>query len=50
MLAFGGPQLDVIYVTSIRPHNVDLRDQPQAGSLFAVEAGVTGLPEPRFAG
>ena len=50
MLAFGGPHLDVIYVTSIRPRGIDLQDQPQAGSLFAVEAGVTGLPEPRFAG
>lgn len=50
MLAFGGPRLDVIYVTSIRPDGVDLADQPQAGGLFAIEAGVTGLPEPRFAG
>ena len=48
MLAFGGPRLDVIYVTSIRP-TADL-EQPQAGSLFAVEAGVKGLPEPLFAG
>lgn len=50
MLAFGGPRLDTIYVTSIRPKKGYLRDQPQAGSLFAVEAGVTGLPEPLFAG
>ncbi|MGE0241695.1 MAG: SMP-30/gluconolactonase/LRE family protein [Parvibaculaceae bacterium] len=49
MLAFGGPRLDVIYVTSIRPAN-GLEDQPMAGSLFAVEAGVAGLPEPRFRG
>jgi sugar lactone lactonase YvrE len=50
MLAFGGERLDVIYVTSIRPRNTDLSDQPQAGSLFAVEAGIQGLPEPLFAG
>lgn len=50
MLAFGGPKLDVIYVTSIRPQSADLSDQPQAGSIFAVEASVTGLPEPLFAG
>jgi L-arabinonolactonase len=50
MLAFGGDRLDVIYVTSIRPANVDLRDQPQAGSLFTVDAGIRGLPEPLFAG
>lgn len=47
MVAFGGPRLDIIYVTSIRPPS-GLEDQPMAGSLFAVEAGVTGLPEPRF--
>jgi sugar lactone lactonase YvrE len=50
MLAFGGDRLDVIYVTSIRPANADLSKQPLAGSLLAVEAGVTGLPEPLFAG
>ena len=47
MLAFGGDKLDIIYVTSIRP-STGLENQPQAGSLFAVRAGVTGLPEPRF--
>ncbi len=49
MLAFGGRRLDTLYVTSIRP-TTDLDGQPQAGSLFAVDAGVTGLPEPLFAG
>jgi sugar lactone lactonase YvrE len=49
MLAFGGPRLDIIYVTSIRPAS-GLDQPPQAGSLFAVAAGVTGLPEPRFKG
>lgn len=49
MLAFGGPRLDVIYVTSIRPAT-GLENQPLAGSLFAVEAGVIGLPEPRYRG
>lgn len=47
MLAFGGDQLDTIYVTSIRP-TTGLENQPQAGSLFAVQAGIKGLPEPRF--
>jgi L-arabinonolactonase len=46
MVAFGGPALDVIYITSIRP--ADVTGQPQAGSLFAVRPGVTGIPEPRF--
>jgi sugar lactone lactonase YvrE len=49
MLAFGGPKLDIIYVTSIRPAS-GLEAQPHAGSLFAVAAGVTGLPEPHFNG
>ena len=45
MIAFGGSRLDTIYVTSIRPA-AGLENQPQAGSLFAVDAGVKGLPEP----
>lgn len=49
MLAFGGPKLDIIYVTSIRPAS-GLEQQPQAGSIFALAAGVTGLPEPRYKG
>ncbi len=50
MLAFGGPRLETIFVTSIRPEGIDLSDQPMAGSLFAIEAGVPGLPEPPYAG
>jgi L-arabinonolactonase len=49
MLAFGGARLDTIYVTSIRPADADLSKQPLAGSLFAIEAGLSGLPEPLFA-
>jgi sugar lactone lactonase YvrE len=48
MVAFGGPELDMLYITSIRPANVDLADQPLAGGLFAARPGVTGLPEPAF--
>ncbi|MFK8251154.1 SMP-30/gluconolactonase/LRE family protein [Ancylobacter terrae] len=49
MIAFGGPRLDTIYITSIRPASVD--GQPQAGSLFAVHAGgITGIAEPLFTG
>jgi L-arabinonolactonase len=49
---FGGPDLATLYVTSAR---MDLGDdalaaQPQAGGVFALDAGVRGLPEPRFAG
>ncbi|MGO3985931.1 SMP-30/gluconolactonase/LRE family protein [Pseudomonas sp. SAS7] len=46
MCAFGGPQLDTLFVTSIRPHGIDLSDQPLAGGVFALNPGVKGLPEP----
>jgi len=51
MVAFGGRDLDVIYITSIRPSG-DIAAQPQAGNLFAVRPGdgITGIPEPRFKG
>jgi sugar lactone lactonase YvrE len=49
MCAFGGPQLDTLYVTSIRPTGVDLSDQPLAGGVFALNPGTRGLPEPAFA-
>lgn len=47
MCAFGGPGLDTLFVTSIRPGG-DLSDQPLAGGVFALQAGVAGLEEPRF--
>jgi len=46
MCAFGGSNLDTLYVTSIRPDGVDLADQPLAGGVFALRPGVRGLPEP----
>ena len=45
MCAFGGPDLDTLYVTSIRPAGIDLADQPLAGGLFALRPGVRGLAE-----
>lgn len=48
MCAFGGARLETLYITSIRPHGIDLSDQPLAGAVFAVRVGVAGLPEPRF--
>ena len=49
---FGGPDLSTLYVTSaIWDHSAeDLKSQPRAGGLFALDVGVRGLPEPRFAG
>jgi L-arabinonolactonase len=52
-VAFGGPDLDVLYVTSIgaRPTPGTERRQPLAGGIFALRvAGVRGLPQSRFAG
>jgi sugar lactone lactonase YvrE len=39
--AFGGPELDVLYVTSARIGSE--HPEPQAGGLFALRPGVTGL-------
>lgn len=45
MCAFGGSDLDTLFVTSIRPGG-DLSDQPLAGGVFALRPGARGLPEP----
>jgi len=50
MCAFGGPNMDILYVTSIRPGNTDLSDQPLAGGVFALQPGVRGIVEPAFEG
>lgn len=44
MCAFGGPDLDVLLVTSIQPAQ---GATPLCGAVFALEVGVQGLPEPR---
>jgi sugar lactone lactonase YvrE len=48
MCAFGGSRLDTLYVTTIRPRDaaVDADD----GCVFVVRPGVSGCPEPEFAG
>ena len=46
MCAFGGPNLDVLYVATICPAQVGDQD----GLVFAIDVGVRGLPEPDFAG
>ncbi|GII31928.1 SMP-30/gluconolactonase/LRE family protein [Planotetraspora mira] len=47
---FGGPRLDVLYVTSAR-EGLDLSDDDPAGSVFAVEQpGAVGMPSTAFAG
>src|SRR5690606_25568396 len=49
---FGGPNLDILYVTTAvlkRPEE-HFRGQRNPGGLFAIDAGVKGLPLPAFAG
>ena len=48
--AFGGPDLSTLYVTtaSSKFEPEDFEREPDAGSLFAVETDVKGLPEPVF--
>jgi L-arabinonolactonase len=49
---FGGSDLDVLYVTTVRYglSDAELAEQPLAGGIFAVDAGVRGLPDGQFAG
>jgi len=47
MCAFGGSQLDTLFVTSIRPAD-DHDEQSLAGGVFALDPGVKGLEEPQF--
>jgi len=51
-MAFGGENLDELYVTTARwgLSESDLQAQPHAGDLFRLDAGVRGLVEPAFAG
>lgn len=49
---FGGPDLSTLYVVSAiwDASPEALKKQPQAGGVFAIDVGVRGVPEPRFAG
>jgi sugar lactone lactonase YvrE len=50
MVAFGGPDLKTLYVTSARAGRpqVELAALPHSGSLFSMPVDVPGLPEYRF--
>lgn len=50
--AFGGDDLSTLFVTSARFGRTaeQLADEPQAGAVFAVDPGTSGVVEPRFAG
>jgi sugar lactone lactonase YvrE len=49
--AFGGPDLRTLYIVSAWQNLSDAARarQPAAGALFALDVGVRGLPEPRYA-
>jgi xylono-1,5-lactonase len=51
-VAFGGPNLDRLFITSaaIGLDEKDLEEQPLAGGLFALDPGVKGLPAGLFGG
>lgn len=50
-VTFGGPELDRLYVTTIRHDPPGGPSEPDAGSVYVVDdLGVRGIPEPRFAG
>jgi len=50
--AFGGDQLDTLYITTSRLHltKEQLASQPQAGGIFALKPGASGIPRAAFAG
>ncbi len=51
-VAFGGPDLDVLYITTARirlPAKL-LADAPYSGGIFAADVGVRGLAPGQFAG
>jgi len=49
MPAFGGSGLATLFVTSLHRHQPDSSDA-HGGHLLALDVGVSGIPEPRFAG
>ena len=50
--AFGGPDLDRLYITTAIWDLTleELEQQPLAGSVLAINLAVSGLPEPEFRG
>ena len=51
MCAFGGSKLDTLYITSIsNKHDKSNGENKYSGGLFAVNPGVSGIPEPNFLG
>lgn len=51
-VAFGGPELDILYVSSACDGlpEATLANEPSAGNVFAFKTSVRGIPESRFSG
>jgi len=51
-ITFGDADLGTLYITSMRMGVApeELERNPLYGGVFSARPGVTGLPEPRFAG
>jgi sugar lactone lactonase YvrE len=51
-VAFGGPERDLLFVSSAREGlgPAELAQQPHAGDVLVYRVGARGLPEPRFRG
>lgn len=52
MVAFGGPELKTLYITTAsKPASEEeMAQYPQSGGIFAVDVDVAGLPETRYKG
>lgn len=48
MYAFGGADMKTLYITSFRPNNADLADQPLADGVFALRPKARGIEESAF--
>ena len=48
MCSFGGPALDLLFITSIRPAAPQGDDIALAGAVFVTRPGVPGLAETPF--
>jgi sugar lactone lactonase YvrE len=48
--AFGGPDLSWLFITTATENLEHPESEPEAGAVFVVEPGVTGLEPDRFAG
>lgn len=50
--AFGGPNLDILYITtgSVSLNDKERAEQPWAGGIFACDVGVSGLPMAPYSG